>query len=46
MRAGVATDDEIDALEATLRTAENGDYAWVSSPFYLALTLRTRAAES
>jgi ubiquinone/menaquinone biosynthesis C-methylase UbiE len=44
VESGVANGDEIDALERTLRAAQDGDYDWVTTPFYLALTLRTQPA--
>jgi hypothetical protein len=42
--SGVAGGDEIDALERELRAAKEGDYDWVTTPFLLAVTLRTRPA--
>jgi hypothetical protein len=44
IQSGVASGDELDALERALRTAKDGGYDWVSTPFYLALTLRTQPA--
>jgi SAM-dependent methyltransferase len=40
VRSGVATERQIDELVATLRAAKDGNYEWVSSPFFLDLTLR------
>jgi SAM-dependent methyltransferase len=40
LRAGVATEQQIDELVGSLRAAEGGEHAWVSSPFFLDLTLR------
>lgn len=37
---GVATAEQLDELVGSLRGAENGDYGWVTSPFFLDLTLR------
>jgi hypothetical protein len=42
--SGVATGDEIDALERALRAAQDGDYDCETTPFYLALTVRTQPA--
>jgi SAM-dependent methyltransferase len=44
VESGVASGEEIDALERALRAAKDGGYDWVTTPFMLALTLRTRAA--
>ena len=44
IQSGVASADEIDALERTLRAAKDGGYDWVTTPFFLALTLRTQPA--
>jgi SAM-dependent methyltransferase len=44
IQSGVANGDEIDALERALRAAKDGGYDWVTTPFYLALTLRTQPA--
>ena len=44
VQSGVASGDEIDALERTLRAAKDGGYDWVTTPFYLALTARTQPA--
>jgi SAM-dependent methyltransferase len=44
IQSGVGSGDEIDALERALRAAKDGDYDWVTTPFFLALTLRTQAA--
>jgi len=38
--AGLVTGEEIDRLVSDLRTAGNGGYQWVTSPFLLDLTLR------
>jgi len=40
VRAGVATEQRIDELVGSLRAAKSGEYGWVSSPFFLDLTLR------
>ena len=45
IQSGVASGDEIDALERALRAAKDGGYDWVTTPFFLALTLRTQPAE-
>jgi SAM-dependent methyltransferase len=42
VQSGVASADELDALERELRAAKDGGYEWVTTPFYLALTLRTQ----
>ena len=39
--SGVATEQQIDELVGSLRAARGGEYAWVTSPFFLDLTLRT-----
>jgi len=44
IESGVASGDEIDALERTLRAAQEGGYDWVTTPFYLALAVRTQPA--
>jgi SAM-dependent methyltransferase len=44
IESGVASGEEIDALERALRAARDGGYDWVTTPFMLALTLRTRPA--
>ena len=44
IQSGVASGDEIDALERALRAAKDGGYDWVTTPFFLALTLRTQPA--
>jgi hypothetical protein len=38
--SGLATAQQVDELVDSLRGARNGDYGWVSSPFFLDLTLR------
>jgi ubiquinone/menaquinone biosynthesis C-methylase UbiE len=38
--SGIATGQQIDDLAGALRAAKNGDYEWVSMPFFLDLTLR------
>jgi SAM-dependent methyltransferase len=38
--SGVATEQQIDGLVGSLRAAKGGEYAWVTSPFLLDLTLR------
>jgi SAM-dependent methyltransferase len=40
VQSGVASEEEIDALERALREAKEGGHDWVTTPFYLALTLR------
>jgi SAM-dependent methyltransferase len=40
IESGVGSADEIDALERALRAAKDGGYDWVTTPFFLALTLR------
>jgi ubiquinone/menaquinone biosynthesis C-methylase UbiE len=40
VRSGVATEQQIDELVGSLRAAKGGEYVWVSSPFFLDLTLR------
>ena len=42
IQSGVGSGDEIDALERALRAAKDGGYDWVTTPFFLALTLRTQ----
>jgi SAM-dependent methyltransferase len=42
IESGVGSGAEIDALERTLRAAKDGGYDWVTTPFFLALTLRTQ----
>ena len=42
IESGVTTGDEIDALERSLRAADDGGYNWVTAPFYLALTARAQ----
>jgi SAM-dependent methyltransferase len=44
VQSGVASEDEIDALERALRAAKDGGHDWVTTPFFLALTLRTQPA--
>ncbi len=44
IQSGVASGDEVDVLERALRAAKDGGYDWVTTPFLLALTLRTRPA--
>ena len=41
IQSGVGSGAEIDALERALRAATDGGYDWVTTPFFLALTLRT-----
>ena len=41
IESGVGGGAEIDALERALRAASDGGYDWVTTPFFLALTLRT-----
>jgi SAM-dependent methyltransferase len=41
--AGLVTAAEIDALVGPLKAAAGGDYGWVSSPFFLDVTLRKPA---
>jgi SAM-dependent methyltransferase len=41
IQAGAGSEDEIDALVGELRAAVGGGYEWVTTPFFLALTLRT-----
>jgi sugar phosphate isomerase/epimerase len=41
IESGVGSGAEIDALERALRAAKDGGYDWVTTPFFLALTLRT-----
>ena len=40
IQSGVASGEEIDALERALRAAKDRGYDWVTTPFFLALTLR------
>jgi SAM-dependent methyltransferase len=42
--SGVAAGTQIDDLVSELRAAKGGGYEWVSSPFFLALTLRKPVA--
>jgi SAM-dependent methyltransferase len=42
--SGIATGQQIDDLVSDLRAAKGGGYEWVSSPFYLDLTLRKPVA--
>jgi SAM-dependent methyltransferase len=42
IQSGVGSGAEIDALERALRAAGDGGYHWVTTPFFLALTLRTQ----
>ena len=42
IQSGVGSGAEIDALERALRAAKDGGYDWVTTPFFLALTLRTQ----
>ena len=42
IQSGVGSGAEIDALERALRAARDGGYDWVTTPFFLALTLRTQ----
>jgi SAM-dependent methyltransferase len=42
IQSGLGTGDEVDALERALRAAKDGGYDWVTTPFFLALTLRTQ----
>ena len=44
VESGVASGNEIDALERALRAAKDGGYDWVTTPFFLALTLRAQSA--
>ena len=43
VKSGIATAEKIDDLVVNLRAAKDGDYDWVSTPFYLDLTLRKPA---
>jgi hypothetical protein len=45
-QSAVASEPEIDALLETIRAAKNKDYQWVTSPFFLDLTLRKPIVES
>jgi SAM-dependent methyltransferase len=38
--SGAATAEEVDAVVANLRAAASGEFEWVGSPVYLALTVR------
>ncbi|HKR69017.1 MAG TPA: methyltransferase domain-containing protein [Streptosporangiaceae bacterium] len=38
--SGVATEQQVDELVSDLRAAKTGGYEWVSTPFFLDLTLR------
>ena len=38
--SGIATGQQVDDLASDLRAAKNGGYEWVSTPFFLDLTLR------
>jgi hypothetical protein len=40
IRSGIATENQIDDLVRGLRAAKDGEYQWVSAPFFLDLTLR------
>ena len=42
IQSGVASGEEIEGLERALRAAKDGGYDWVTTPFFLALTLRTQ----
>jgi hypothetical protein len=42
IESGVTSGDEIDALECSLRAAEDGGHNWVTTPSYLALTARAQ----
>jgi SAM-dependent methyltransferase len=44
IQTGVASGEQIDALERALRAAKDGGYDWVTTPFLLAFTLRTQPA--
>ena len=44
IQSGVASGEEMDAVEHALRVAKDGGYDWVTTPFFLALTLRTPSA--
>jgi SAM-dependent methyltransferase len=44
--AGLAAGGQIDALVSELRAAASGSYQWVTSPFFLELTLRKPASIS
>jgi ubiquinone/menaquinone biosynthesis C-methylase UbiE len=46
VQSGVATEKQIDDLVLELRAAKDGEYAWVSFPFFLDLTLRKPAPRS
>lgn len=42
---GLGTEQEVDDLVNSLRAAKDGDYRWVSSPFFLDMTLRKPMTE-
>lgn len=42
--SGVMAAGDVDALVRRLRAAGSGAYAWVTTPFFLALTMRTRSS--
>jgi SAM-dependent methyltransferase len=44
--AGIATEAEIDELVGELRAAADGDYAWVTTPFFLELAARNPPGRS
>ncbi|HYY82024.1 MAG TPA: class I SAM-dependent methyltransferase [Actinomycetes bacterium] len=44
VRSGVATGQQVDELVGSLRAAAGGEYGWVSTPFFLDLTLRKPTA--
>jgi SAM-dependent methyltransferase len=44
LASGVATGQQIDDLVSDLRAAKDGGYEWVSTPFFLDLTLRKPVA--
>ena len=44
IESGIATAAEVDGLISALRVAKDGGYEWVTSPFFLDLTLRRPAA--
>jgi hypothetical protein len=41
---GAATAEDVDGMVAALRAARASGYEWVTSPFFLELTLRTRSS--
>lgn len=43
VQAGVATEQQVDELVASLRAAKDGGHVWVSSPLFLDLALRKPA---